>query len=149
MRLTPPWPPHAGEAGPAALSLDGAVNDRVATGQTLTLTGVENVAGSDGDDVLSGDAGFNHLDAGPGNDKVDGAGGGHDVIRAGAVRATAAPKDNLVLARSMKAAVTKQRTFTLRPSRPLTRGLKSLSVRVTATSAAGVVTRVKRPLKLR
>lgn len=263
----------AGEAGPAALSLDGVVNDRVVTGQTLTMTGFENLTGGDGHDALSGDAGFNHLYGGPGSDAIDGGGGGHDVLRgqsgddtiqardaltlfsdvacgggadtavvdaadlvsadcetvdrspapagyvapsfpggptspsgapagnaapspagaatiaapvlsierprsvrrsaltsgvkvkvgsdqpagitvellrsATAVRAAAAPKDNLVIARSSKAAVTKQRTFTLRADRGLTRGLKKLSVRVTATSAAGVVTVVKRPLKLR
>lgn len=271
----------AGEVGPAALSLDGVVNDRVLAGQTLTMTAFENLTGSDGNDTIVGDAGFNHLYGGAGNDTIDGAGGGHDVLRgqsgddliqardaltlfgdiacgggtdsavvdaadlvaadcetvdrspappgfvaptfpggptsetgapagnttpapgspaasaaaaaalpaapvltiesprsvkrsvlpkgvkirissdqaatvtvellttAKAVRAAAVPKDNLAIARSTKPGVTTQRTFTLRPERGLTRGLKSLSVRVTAVSGAGVTTVVKRPLKLR
>ncbi|MBJ7470773.1 MAG: hypothetical protein JHD16_05700 [Solirubrobacteraceae bacterium] len=272
----------AGEAGPAALSLDGAVNDRVVAGQTLTMTGFENLTGGDGNDALIGDVGFNHLYGGEGNDTIDGGGGGHDVLRgqsgddviqardaltlfgdiacgggtdsaivdaadlvasdceavdrspapagfvpptfpggptsetgapagntvpvpgtpaaaaaaaaaaqaaapvlaittpksvkrsaltkgvkvqvgsdqvatitvellttARAVRAAAVPKDNLAIARSTKSAVQAQRTFTLRPDRSLTRGLKGLSVRVTAVSATGVTTVVKRSLKLR
>lgn len=260
----------AGEAGPAALSLDGVVNDRVVTGQTLTISGFENLSGGEGNDTLTGDAGFNHIYGGAGNDAIDGAGGGHDVLRgqsgddtvqardalalfgdvacgggtdtavvdaadlvdpdcevvdrspappgfvapsfpggpttatgapAGSVGAVSAaavaaaspvitlelpksvkrsalskgvkvrvastpaaaitvelvttartagsPKDNLVIARSTKGSVGAQQTFTLKPSRSLARAARKVSVRVTATSPSGLVTVVKRSLKLR
>ncbi len=271
----------AGEPGPATLSLDGASNDSVVAGQTLTMTGFENLTGSDGNDTLVGDVGFNHLYGGAGNDAINGGGGGHDVLRgqsgddviqsrdaltlfgdiacgggtdsaivdaadlvasdcetvdrspappgfvaptfpggptsetgapagnttptpgspaaaaaaaaatptapvltiespksvkrsalakgvklrvssdqvatvtvellttAKAVRAAAVPKDNLAIARSTKSGLTARKTFTLKPDRSLTRGLKGLSVRVTAVSATGVQTVVKRSLKLR
>ncbi len=72
----------AGEDGPAVFSLDGAANDTLAGG-SLTIAGIEDLAGSDGNDTLTGDAGFNHIFGGLGDDAIDGAGGGHDVLRGG------------------------------------------------------------------
>lgn len=263
----------AGEDGPAVLSLDGAANDTI-NGGSLTITGIEDLSGSDGDDALTGDAGFNHISGGLGNDTINGGGGGHDVLRGGpgndtingrdgaalfsdvacgpgtdtaivdaadlvdpdcetvdrapapagfvapsfpggpttstgapagsaagsaaqaavvpaaltlglpksikradlrrkglkvsvaatpvatvtvelvttarAVRATAAaPKDNVVLARSTKQGVSGARTFTLRPDASLLRGAGSLAVRVTALTAAGVRTVERRALRVR
>jgi hypothetical protein len=40
-----------------------------------TLTGLENVAGGDGDDLLLGDAGANRLEGGAGDDRLSGRGG--------------------------------------------------------------------------
>ncbi|WP_343525506.1 cadherin domain-containing protein [Sphingomonas sp.] len=47
------------------------------------LTSIENLVGSDNDDVLVGDAGSNTLSGGAGNDRLDG-GAGNDVLRGGA-----------------------------------------------------------------
>jgi Ca2+-binding RTX toxin-like protein len=48
-----------------------------------TLTGIENVVGGSGNDVLTGDAGANVLDGGLGNDTLNG-GGGADTLIGGA-----------------------------------------------------------------
>jgi large repetitive protein len=63
-----------------------------ATGQgSDTLTDIENVTGSDGNDIITGDSGANTIDGGAGDDYVEGGGGndtiiggsGNDVIDAG------------------------------------------------------------------
>jgi RTX calcium-binding nonapeptide repeat (4 copies) len=72
-----------GDDGPAVISLDGQANDTF-KGLALTVTGIEDLGGSDGNDTLIGDAGFNHISGGDGNDTIDGAGGGHDVLRGNA-----------------------------------------------------------------
>ena len=48
-----------------------------------TLNGIENLIGSDFNDILTGDAGANRIDAGAGNDTVSG-GAGDDVLIGGA-----------------------------------------------------------------
>src|SRR3546814_4359380 len=53
-----------------------------------TLSGIENLTGSDNDDVLTGDAGANVLDGGAGNDILTG-GGGADTLIGGAGTDTA------------------------------------------------------------
>ena len=45
-----------------------------------TLIGIENLAGSDFDDALIGDAGANRIEGGAGNDRIDGAGGADTLI---------------------------------------------------------------------
>ncbi len=47
-----------------------------------TLSGIENVVGSSGDDVLRGDSGANRLEGGLGSDRLEG-GGGDDVLIGG------------------------------------------------------------------
>jgi Ca2+-binding RTX toxin-like protein len=47
-----------------------------------TLTGIENVVGGSGNDILTGDAGANALDGGLGNDTLTG-GGGNDTLTGG------------------------------------------------------------------
>ncbi len=69
-------------AGPVSYSLDGVSNDGAA-GQTVAISGIEDLTGSPAGDTLTGDAGFNHLYGLDGNDVIDGAGGGHDVLRGG------------------------------------------------------------------
>ena len=62
----------------------------------------------------------------------------------------AVPKDNLTIARSTRKALTGRETVTIKPDAKLARSVgNTLSVRVTATNAAGVTTVLKRPLKLR
>ncbi|MEX2238034.1 MAG: DNRLRE domain-containing protein [Dehalococcoidia bacterium] len=59
------WPP-----------VDVEVGSGVATGQgSDTLSGIENVIGSDGNDQLRGSGGPNRLDGGPGDDNIRGSGG--------------------------------------------------------------------------
>lgn len=53
-----------------------------------------------------------------------------------------------MIARSTKSNVGTQQTLTLKPSRSLARAARKVSVRVTATSPSGLVTAVKRSLKL-
>ena len=49
-------------------------------GQTLTISGVEDLTGSAGNDVLTGDTGANLLLGDAGNDTLDGGGGGADTL---------------------------------------------------------------------
>ena len=53
-----------------------------AGGDVATISGIEWVLGTDGNDTLSGDANFNFLDGGAGNDTIDG-GGGVDFLAGG------------------------------------------------------------------
>src|SRR5262249_32432923 len=66
--------------GEARLALDGAW-----TGSVLlaTLSGVENIVGSDGRDTLIGDGGDNVIDGGRADDAIEGA-GGDDTLTGGA-----------------------------------------------------------------
>ena len=62
----------------ADLSTGGTVGD--AAGDSYV--GMENLKGSKFDDILSGDAGLNHIDGGTGDDRID-AGAGDDRVRGG------------------------------------------------------------------
>ncbi len=50
-----------------------------------TLVGIENITGSDGDDLLSGDFGSNILNGGKGNDTIEGEDGNDTLIGGGGV----------------------------------------------------------------
>ena len=67
---------------PQVISFDGVANDGGA-GQPVLISGFEAASGGEGDDTITGDAGFNHLYGLTGKDTIDGAGGGHDVLRGG------------------------------------------------------------------
>ncbi len=71
---------YAGSA--TAVSANLATNHAVGEG-TDTFVGVENLVGSNLNDVLVGDAGNNSLAGGNGNDRIDGA-AGNDVLAGGA-----------------------------------------------------------------
>jgi Ca2+-binding RTX toxin-like protein len=75
-----------------AISFDGVANDG-APGHPVLISGFEAASGSEGNDTIIGDAGFNHLYGLGGNDTVDGAGGGHDVLRGGAGNDTLRARD--------------------------------------------------------
>ena len=62
------------------MSLNGA-NDDSAGANTFQISNIEDVSGTSAADQITGDAGFNHLYGLDGNDKINGAGGGHDVLR--------------------------------------------------------------------
>jgi Ca2+-binding RTX toxin-like protein len=55
----------------SAQNTGGAGND--------TVSGFENLIGSDFSDVLTGSAAVNVIDGGDGNDVIRGGGGGHDL----------------------------------------------------------------------
>ncbi|MCA2717810.1 hypothetical protein, partial [Microcystis sp. M169S2] len=72
---------------------NNTVNLTLTTGQntgegTDVLSGIENLAGGDGDDSLIGNAGNNQLDGGTGNDTLEG-GAGNDTLNGGAGSDTA------------------------------------------------------------
>ena len=64
---------HA-EGEPLSISLDGVANDGIA-GQGANLVAVENAAGGDAADTITGSAGPDRLDGGEGADVIDGMGG--------------------------------------------------------------------------
>lgn len=79
-------------AQPVSVDLDGAVGDDGAAGEGDTIAvDVENVGGTPGADVLTGNAGPNRLDGWQGNDTISGLGGndslfgqqGHDWVYGG------------------------------------------------------------------
>jgi Ca2+-binding RTX toxin-like protein len=59
---------------PVSLSLNGASDDGQ-LGENDTLTGIEKLAGGDGNDTLTGDGAANALSGGAGDDTLDGSGG--------------------------------------------------------------------------
>ena len=73
---------YAAETVPVSASLNGADDDGP-QGRRTHINGIENVSGGQAGDLITGDAGFNHLSGDLGDDVVDGGGGGHDVLRGG------------------------------------------------------------------
>jgi Ca2+-binding RTX toxin-like protein len=72
---------YAGSPGAITVNLaTNTVSGGDATGDTIS--GFENIAGSNGDDFLTGDAGVNNIDGYIGNDTIDG-GAGADIISGG------------------------------------------------------------------
>lgn len=65
---------YAGSARPVTIDL-GAGTASGGDAQGDTLTGIENLLGSDGSDTLTGDAGDNVIDGGAGSDVLDGGDG--------------------------------------------------------------------------
>jgi len=64
---------YAGRIMPVRVFLDGSPGGQ--RGEADILTGIENIIGGAGDDLLVGDADDNILRGGPGNDTLDGQGG--------------------------------------------------------------------------
>ncbi|WGM31641.1 DUF4214 domain-containing protein [Brevundimonas sp. NIBR11] len=70
--------------GTSSVRIDLSRTDRVEGGfGTLTISGVEDITGGDGNDFLIGDAGANRLEGGAGGDRLFG-GGGDDFLVGGA-----------------------------------------------------------------
>lgn len=76
----------------AGVSVDLAAGTagQIGTSESDALTGIEDVLGGPGPDVITGDSQANKLDGGMGDDVVDG-GGGNDVLRGGPGRARYEP----------------------------------------------------------
>jgi hypothetical protein len=65
---------YAGRAAPVTVKLGDAVADGAA-GEGDTVSGIEDVTGGSGDDVLIGDSGVNDIQGGPGDDVIEGHAG--------------------------------------------------------------------------
>jgi RTX calcium-binding nonapeptide repeat (4 copies) len=71
---------------PVTVSLDGVANDSFATvpnARPLTISGIEDVSGTFGNDTITGNDGSNILYGLAGNDTVTGGGGIFDIVRGG------------------------------------------------------------------
>ncbi|MGH8382145.1 retention module-containing protein [Pseudomonas sp.] len=73
---------YAGAGGGVTVSLASAAAQNTGGAGTDTLTGIENLIGSDYNDALTGDGNANLLKGGLGNDTLN-AGGGNDVLAGG------------------------------------------------------------------
>lgn len=76
----------------AGVNVDLSIGRATGGGGTDTLIGIENVTGTEHDDVLRGDAGANAIHGGGGADQIFG-GGGNDILSAGAPALTGGAPD--------------------------------------------------------
>jgi serralysin len=72
---------HAESAVTVSLAKQGVAQDTIGAGVD-TITGFENLKGSDHNDTLTGSSGANKIDGGAGNDTLNG-GAGHDILTGG------------------------------------------------------------------
>jgi len=77
------WAVYADSDGSVIVSLVAGTTGERGHAQDDTLTGIENLTGSDHADTLTGDDGDNRLDGGAGNDSLDGGAGIDRAIYAG------------------------------------------------------------------